>query len=254
MIRIIMHGACGHMGRVITDIVADDPDMEIVAGIDPAGLDMPYQVFSSCSECTTEADAIIDFSTASAVDSLLDFALEHHVPLVLCTTGLSEEQLTRVDEVSKSVPVLRSANMSLGINTMMDLLKKATRVFGDAGFDVEIVEAHHNRKLDAPSGTAIALADAVNEAADGRYEYVYDRSQRRQARDKKELGISAIRGGNIVGYHEVIFAGMDEVITLKHQATSRSVFAKGAVEAARFLADQKPGMYDMSDVIAAKTN
>ena len=177
MIRIIMHGACGHMGRVITDIVADDPDMEIVAGIDPAGLEMPYPVFKSCSECTVEADAIIDFSTASAVDSLLDFALEHHMPLVLCTTGLSEEQLTRVGETAKSVPVLRSANMSLGINTMMDLLKKATRVFGDAGFDVEIVEAHHNRKLDAPSGTAIALADAVNEAADGRYEYVYDRSQ-----------------------------------------------------------------------------
>ncbi len=252
MTRVIMHGACGYMGRVVTDIVAEDADMEIVAGIDPAGLEMPYPVFKTAAECTVEADVIIDFSTAAAIDSLLDFASEHSLPLVLCTTGLSEEQLGRVYEVSGSVPILRSANMSLGINTIIDLLNKATKVFGDAGFDVEIVEAHHSRKLDAPSGTAVALADAVNEAADGRYEYIYDRSQRRQARDKKELGISAIRGGNIVGYHEVIFAGTDEVITLKHQATSRAVFARGAVEAARFLASRKPGMYDMADVIASK--
>ncbi len=252
MIKAIMHGACGYMGRVITDIASQEPEIEIVAGVDPVAAQMPYPVFDSIDKCGVEADVIIDFSTASATNHLLDYAVEKGMGLVLCTTGLSDEQLKAVDEASKKTAILRSANMSLGINTILDLLNKATKVFGEAGFDVEIVEAHHNRKLDAPSGTALALADAVNEAADGKYEYVFDRSSRRQARDKKELGISAIRGGNIVGYHEVIFAGMDEVITLKHQATSRSVFAKGALEAAKFLAGKPAGMYDMSDVIAAK--
>ena len=166
-----------------------------------------------------------------------------------CTTGLSEEQLQEVEEASKKVAVLRSANMSLGINLLMQLLKEATKVLSPAGYDIEIVEKHHNQKLDAPSGTAIALADSINEAADGQYEYVYDRSQVRKKRDKKELGISAVRGGTIVGEHEVLFAGIDEVIEFKHTAYSRTVFGKGAVEAAKFLAGKEAGKYDMSDVV-----
>ena len=169
--------------------------------------------------------------------------------MVLCTTGLSDEQLARVEEVSKNVAVLKSANMSLGINTLMDLLKKATDVFAEAGFDIEIVEKHHNQKLDAPSGTALALADSINEASDGAYHYVYDRSQERKKRDSREIGISAVRGGTIVGDHDVIFAGTDEVITFEHRAYSRAVFGKGAIQAAKFLAGKPAGRYDMSDVI-----
>ena len=195
------------------------------------------------------ADVIVDFAAAAAVDALLDYSVEKQIPVVLCTTGLSDEQLARVKESSKKVAILKSANMSLGINTLMKLLKDAANVFAPAGYDIEIVEKHHNQKVDAPSGTAIALADSINEARGGEYEYVYDRSQVRKKRDKKEIGISAVRGGTIVGEHEVIFAGIDEVIEFKHTAYSKSVFAKGAVEAAKFLAGKPAGMYDMADVI-----
>ena len=174
------------------------------------------------------------------------------MPVVFCTTGLSEEQLNRVKEVSENTAILKSANMSLGINTLMELLKKAALVFAPAGFDMEIVEKHHNQKLDAPSGTALALADSLNEALDDKYDYKYDRSQERKKRDKYEIGISAVRGGNIVGEHDVIFAGQDEVITFSHTAYSKAVFAKGAVEAAKFLNGKEAGLYDMADVIAAK--
>ena len=195
------------------------------------------------------ADVIVDFAAAAAVGALLDYSVEKQIPVVLCTTGLSDEQLARVKESSKKVAILKSANMSLGINTLMKLLKDAANVFAPAGYDIEIVEKHHNQKVDAPSGTAIALADSINEARGGEYEYVYDRSQVRKKRDKKEIGISAVRGGTIVGEHEVIFAGIDEVIEFKHTAYSKSVFAKGAVEAAKFLAGKPAGMYDMADVI-----
>ncbi len=253
MTRIIMNGANGHMGQVITQIVSKDDDCEIVAGIDPyTEKKNDYPVFASPAECDVDADVIIDFSNAKAVDGLLDYAAEKQIPVVLCTTGLSDAQLAKVNDTSKKVAILRSANMSLGINTLLELLEKATKVFADAGFDVEIVEAHHNQKLDAPSGTALALADAVNDAADGRYTYIYDRHDRRQKRDANEIGISSIRGGNIVGEHEVIFAGEDEVITFKHQATSKAVFGKGAVEAAKFLKGKPAGLYDMRQVIAAK--
>ena len=169
---------------------------------------------------------------------------------MLCSTGFSREQLEGIDAASEKIAVLKSANMSLGINTLMDLLKRAAKILAPAGFDVEIVEKHHNQKLDAPSGTAIALADSVNEAMDGCYEYVYDRSGRREKRGEKELGISAVRGGTIVGEHEVIFAGTDEVIELKHTAYSRAVFGKGAVQAAKFLHGKGKGYYTMADVIA----
>lgn len=255
MTRIIMHGACGRMGRVISDIVKEDADAEIVAGVDIAGRDdAGYPVFTDINACDVEADVIIDFTTASAVDGLLDYAVKKNLPVVLCSTGLSTEQLDKVRETSSKIAILKSANMSLGVNTILGLLKSATKVFVPAGFDVEIVEQHHHNKLDAPSGTAIALADAINEAADGQFEYIYNRSDRRAARDKKELGISAVRAGSIPGTHDVIFAGQDEVIEIRHIAYSRSIFGVGAVSAAKFLAGKKPGMYDMQDVIAAQQN
>ena len=251
MVRVIMNGCNGKMGQVITGIAAGDEQVEIVAGIDVYdGIQNPYPVFADIKDCTVEADVIIDFSTAKAVDGLLDYVEEKRIPVVLCTTGLSAAQLNRVSEVAGKAAVLKSANMSLGINTIMKLLQQAVQVFGPAGYDVEIVEKHHNQKLDAPSGTAIALADSMNEVMDHQYEYIYDRSQRRQKRDAKELGISAVRGGTIVGEHEVIFAGTDEVIEIKHTAYSKAVFAKGAVEAAKYLAGKPAGLYNMSDVIA----
>ena len=250
MTRVIMHGCNGRMGQMITGIVENDPDVEIVAGVDVSDhIQNSYPVFRSISECDAQADVIIDFANASAVDVLLEYAAGRQIPVVLCTTGLSEAQLEHMKQASEKVAILKSANMSLGINTIMKLLKEITPLFAESGFDIEIVEKHHNQKLDAPSGTALALADSVNEALDNEYEYVYDRSQRREKRPKKEIGISAVRGGSIVGDHDVIFAGMDEVVTISHTAYSRAVFGKGAVAAAKFLANKGPGMYDMSDVI-----
>ena len=246
-----MHGCNGHMGQVITGIVAQDPDAEIVAGIDLVdNRDNGYPVFTNIWDCDVEADALIDFASPKATDNLLNYCVEKKLPVVLCTTGLSAEQLDKIREASREVAVLKSANMSLGINTLLSLLKDAAKVLAPAGFDMEIVEKHHNQKLDAPSGTALALADSINEAMDGQYEYVYDRSDRRQKRDAKELGISAVRGGTIVGEHEVIFAGEDEVIEFRHTAYSRAVFGKGAVEAAKFLKGKDAGYYNMQDVIA----
>ena len=253
MTRAIMNGCNGKMGQCITGICAQDPDIEIVAGIDTYdGIKNDYPVFKSLADCDVEADVIIDFSNAKAVDALIDHCVEKQIPVVLCTTGLSEEQLQKVEQAYEKVAILKSANMSLGINTLMELLKKAATVFAPAGFDMEIVEKHHNQKLDAPSGTALALADSMNDALEDAYTYKYDRSQERKKRDKYEIGISAVRGGNIVGEHEVIFAGQDEVIEFKHTAYSKAVFAKGAVEAAKFLNGKGAGHYDMADVIAAK--
>lgn len=253
MTKIIMHGCNGHMGQTITGIVEGTEDASIVAGIDLTGeMKNGYPVFKSLDECDVEADVIIDFSSAKAIDGLLDHCERTHMPLVLCTTGLDEAQLKRVEEVSKTTPLLRSANMSLGINTLFRLLEAAANVLVPAGFDMEIVEKHHNKKVDAPSGTAIALADVLKSVAGDDYHYVYDRSQVREKRDPKEIGLSAVRGGTIVGEHEVFFAGEDEVITIKHTAYSKAVFGKGAVEAAVFLADKAPGLYNMQDVIAAR--
>ena len=250
MIKILMHGCNGKMGRMITEIAKQDQDVEIVAGVDKyTAVANEYPVFETISECDVDADAVIDFSNAGAVDELLDYCVEKKLPVVLCTTGLSEEQLARVKEVSEKIAVLKSANMSMGINLLLKLLKDAAKVLAPAGYDMEIVERHHNQKLDAPSGTALALADSMNEAMENQYHYVYDRSQDRKKRDAKEIGISAVRGGTIVGDHEVIYAGTDEVIEFKHTAYSKTVFGKGAVEAAKFLAGKPAGMYDMSDVI-----
>lgn len=250
MIKIIMHGCNGKMGQVISGIVAEDPETEIAAGIDARDDGHnSYPVFTDINDCDVEADCLIDFSAAAAVDKMLDYCVEHKLPCVLCTTGLSGEQLQKVQEASEKVAVLKSANMSLGINMLLKLLKEAAGILAPAGFDIEIVEKHHNLKVDAPSGTALALADSINEELDKEYEYVYDRSGRREKRPKKEIGISAVRGGTIVGDHDVIFAGIDEVITFSHTAYSKAVFGKGAVQAAKFLAGKGAGLYSMGDVI-----
>lgn len=250
MVKIIMHGCNGRMGRVITDLVSQESEATIVAGVDKFGNSTgEFPVFDSIEKCDVSADVIIDFSNASAVDSVLDFAVEKKISVVLCTTGLSDDQLAKVKETSSKVAVLKSANMSVGVNVLMKVLRDAAPTLAAAGFDIEIVEKHHNQKLDAPSGTAIALADSINDSLNNEYEYVYDRSTRREKRPEKEIGISAVRGGTIVGDHDVIFAGLDEVVTLSHRAYSRSIFAKGAIEAAKFLSGKPAGMYDMSNVI-----
>ncbi len=251
MTKMIMHGCNGRMGHMIIDLVKEDENIEVVAGVDAFGESTyDFPVFKSLSECTVDADVIVDFSNASAVDGLLGHCVSKKIPAVLCSTGLSEEQLSKVKEASKSVAILKSANMSYGVNALLKVLREVSPLFAAAGFDIEIVEKHHNQKLDAPSGTAIALADSINESLNNEYEYVYDRSTRREKRPIKEIGISAVRGGTIVGDHDVIFAGKDEVVTLSHRAYSRAVFGKGAIEAAKFLAGKGAGMYDMADVLA----
>lgn len=250
MVKILMYGCCGHMGQVISDLAAADPDVEITAGVDIADKgNTDYPVYTDIHACQEDVDVVIDFSSAKAVDGLLDYCGEKKIPVVLCTTGLSEEQLARVEETAKKTAVLKSANMSLGINTLLKLVQDAAKVLAAAGFDMEIVERHHRLKVDAPSGTALALADSLNDAMGGEYKYIFDRSQKREKRTDKEIGISAVRGGTIVGDHDVIFAGPDEVIEFKHTAYSKAVFGKGAVEAAKFLAGKPAGRYDMSDVI-----
>ena len=250
MTKIIMLGCNGRMGQMITDMVKQDDECTIVAGIDIVdNRDNGYPVYTKLAECDVEADAIIDFTSATDFESRMDYAVDKQIPIIECSTGLSEEQMDYLKKASEKVAVLKSDNMSLGINLLMKLLKEAAVKLAGDGFDVEIVEKHHNQKLDAPSGTALALADSINEAMDDRYEYIYDRSQVRQKRDKKELGISAVRGGTIVGEHEVIFAGTDEVITFKHTAYSRAVFAKGSITAAKYLKGKAAGLYDMSDVL-----
>ena len=250
MTRIIMHGCNGHMGQVITGIVANDANAQIVAGIDlrDDGHNS-YPVFASLEECNVEADVIIDFASAKAEDTLVDYIKKTKIPAVICTTGLSDEQIASINEASKSVAILRSANMSLGINTLMKLLRTAADILANRGFDIEIVEKHHNQKLDAPSGTALALADCMNQVLDNEYDYTYDRSTVRQKRKHNEIGISAVRGGTIVGEHDVIFAGTDEVIQISHTAYSKAIFAKGAIDAAKYIAGKEAGMYNMADVI-----
>ena len=238
------------MGQVISALAAEDEELEIAAGIDlNTERKNGYPVFSSLDECTVEADVIIDFASAKAVDHLLDYCGRTGMPVVLCTTGLSEEQVRRVSETAEKTAVLRSANMSLGVNLLLKMVKEAAKVLASSGFDIEIVEKHHNRKVDAPSGTALALADSINEAMDRQYHYVCDRSSRREKRDAKEIGIQSVRGGSIVGEHDVIFAGQDEVVTFSHTAYSKAIFAKGAIAAAKFLKGKGAGLYDMADVI-----
>ena len=252
MTNIAICGANGKMGKTIYNCIQDRDDCKVVAGIDlytEQYADFP--IVAKPSELPVKPDVIIDFSNPASLDGLLEYCLSTGTPIVVASTGYSEEQIAKIKSAAEQVPVFFTFNMSLGINLLVDLAKRATKVLGDQ-FDIEIVEKHHNQKLDAPSGTALALADSMKEVLDDDYFYRYDRSQLRQKRDPKEIGISAVRGGTIVGEHEVIFAGEDEVIEFKHTAHSKAVFAKGAVEAAKFLAGKPAGMYDMRDVIAAK--
>lgn len=249
MVEVILHGCNGRMGQMLSGLIAEDEEMKVVAGIEPSGeAKNDYPVYKSFDELKETADVIIDFSTASAIDSLLDYCEKTHTPLVLCSTGLSEAQLDRVENLANESAVLVSANMSLGINVLLKLLKSVTGTLYGNGFDIEIVEKHHNQKLDAPSGTALALADVMKEELDD-ISYNLDRTKVRKKRERNEIGISAVRGGTIVGEHEVIFAGTDEVIEIKHTAYSRAIFAKGAMSAAKFLKGKNTGKYSMSDVI-----
>ena len=252
MVRIILNGCNGAMGKMLANIIAQDEQAQVVAGIDiTQAADTPFPVFESIKECDVEADALIDFTVSKITDMVLDQCAQKGLALVLATTGLSDEQLAHVQEAGKTIPIVQSYNMSLGINTLAKIVELITPVLADAGFDIEIVERHHRRKLDAPSGTAIMLGNAANKSLNGEYHFVFDRSERREKRDPKEIGFSAVRGGTIVGVHDVIYAGEDEVIELNHQAFSRGVFAKGAVQAAKFLQGKEPGVYTMRDVIGS---
>lgn len=249
MTRIILNGCNGKMGQVISRLVANDEDCEIVAGIDINDcLPNTYPVFTAFDDCKAEADVIVDFSHPSAFDSLVAFAKARHIPLIVATTGLSTEQREVLRVISSDLPVFFSANMSLGINLLISLAKKAAAVLSD-NFDIEIIEQHHNQKIDAPSGTALAIADGINEVLDAPYEYVYDRHNVRRKRRKSEIGLHAVRGGTIVGKHDVIFAGCDEIIELKHEASSKEVFAVGAVKAAKYMTGKPNGYYSMDDLI-----
>ncbi|MDD3173406.1 MAG: 4-hydroxy-tetrahydrodipicolinate reductase [Herbinix sp.] len=250
MTNIILRGCNGKMGQVITDIVDADDKLVIVAGIDVTQNRVnKYPVYQSFTKCNVKADVIIDFSTTNNLEEMLDFATQKRIGIVLCTTGFTKEQLTLINGASKKIPIFRSANMSLGVNLITKLLKEAAVILADAGFDIEIVEKHHNKKVDAPSGTALLLADTMNEVLNNEYNYKYDRSEERVMRSKKEIGICAVRGGTIVGEHEIIFAGTDEVIEIKHTAYSKAIFAKGAVQAAKYLSGKSAGMYSMSDLM-----
>lgn len=249
MIRIILSGCNGKMGRVITSCVAERADCKIVAGFDiNTERHANYPVYAKPSNCQIEADVIIDFSHPSALDGVLLYAYEHKLPVVVATTGLFEEQIEEVKKLSKLLPIFYSGNMSIGISLVSELARKAASVLGNE-FDIEILEKHHNQKIDAPSGTALMLADAVSEGVEYQPKYVFDRHKVRQKRGKAEIGISSIRGGTIVGEHDVIFAGHDEMITISHTAMSKEIFAVGAINAALFLTTCKPGLYCMQDLV-----
>ena len=254
MIQILLSGCRGRMGRVITDMVQDDPTLRIAAGLDPsAGAPLPYPVFASPMEYTGAADCILDFSSPAALDDLLRYATAHRIPIVLATTGYSPAQLEQIQAAAAQIPIFRSANMSIGINVLIDLVRRAAAAL--EGYDIEVIERHHNQKVDAPSGTALMLANAAAEALPYQPEYVYDRSGRRARRDPREIGLSAVRGGTIVGEHTVLFAGHDEVIELHHSAQSRELFATGAIRAVKYLARvSQPGMYDMQRLLHDELN
>ena len=250
MVKIFLNGCCGRMGKAIANLCYNNPDYKIVAGgdiIENKNYDFP--VYTSLSECTEDFDVIIDFSNAKAVPTILEFALSRKKPFICCTTALSDDTVSAILSASEKIAVFKSANMSLGINMMVELCKQATRILYPE-FDIEIVEAHHNRKLDAPSGTAMMIASAIDQEISDNVEYVYDRHSVNKARSKNEIGISSIRGGNIVGEHSAMFISDEEILTISHSAQTRDVFAKGALTAAKFMAGKEKGYFTVSDVIA----
>ena len=250
MIRIIMNGCNGKMGQVITRLAAEDKDCEIVAGVDiNTSIQNTYPIYTSLDEFDGDADVVIDFSHPSCLTGVLEYCKKKKLPVILSTTGFTPEQKEEFKAASSEIPVFFSANMSLGINLLIALAKKATKLL-EGNFDIEIIEKHHNQKIDAPSGTALAIADAIDETLSYPAEYIYDRHNVRRKRGQHEIGIHAVRGGTIVGEHEVLFAGTDEVIELKHSAHSKEVFAVGAIKAAKFITSKPAGMYNMNDLIA----
>lgn len=251
MIKAILCGASGKMGRFIAASAENDSEFKIAAGIDKVNYGAGFPIFPSFDDVDIKADVIIDFSHTALLDSLLAYAERTSTPAVIATTGYSDAQIEKIKKASENVPIFFSFNMSIGINLLSSLAKKAAAILGN-DFDIEIVEKHHNQKIDAPSGTAIMLANAVNSVFDDKLNYEYDRHSKRQKRPKNEIGIHSVRGGTIVGEHEVIFAGHDEVITLSHSAQSKEVFAVGAIRAAKFLYGKTAGIYDMNDVIDFK--
>lgn len=255
MVRIAINGCNGRMGQAISSLILNDSEGQygcsIAYGIDVADtVSNPYPVFKSISEVPSDldVDCIIDFSHYSVVRAIIEFAISRATPIVVATTGITPEDKLFMKEAATKIPLFYAANYSIGICVLKDLVRRASLLLGDS-FDVEIVEKHHNKKLDAPSGTALALADAVNAVNDEKYEYIYDRHSRSAKREKSEIGISSVRGGNIIGDHDVIFAGENEVIEISHKAMSRSVFANGAIRAAAFLADKPIGSYDMESML-----
>ncbi|MDP4093944.1 MAG: 4-hydroxy-tetrahydrodipicolinate reductase [Bacillota bacterium] len=252
MIDILLSGCNGKMGQVITRLTEGMDDLKIAAGYDKfTAVKNNYPVFSDLKDCKVKIDVMIDFSNPEALDSVLDYAVSRKVPLVLATTGLNQIQQKSVENASKQIAVFMTANMSLGINLLIDLVKKAAKLL-EENFDIEIVEKHHNQKLDAPSGTALTIADEINSALENKCEYIYDRHSRRKKRGKKEIGIHAVRGGTIVGEHSVIFAGNDEIIEINHTAMSKDVFGIGALRAAKFMSGKEHGIYGMKELISDK--
>ncbi len=248
MVSVILSGANGKMGHVVADLILNNEDCKIVAGVDINGKsECDFPVYKSFDDVT--GDVIIDFSNPSALDNILSFAIKNKTGVVLATTGYSKEHIDKIKEASKLIPIFFTFNMSLGINLLVNLAKKAYSVLGES-FDIEIIEKHHNQKIDAPSGTAIMLAEAINEEANNAYDFVFDRHNVRHARNNKELGIHTVRGGTIVGEHEVIFAGKDEIVTLAHSARSKDIFAVGSIKAACFIKGKPPGLYNMAHLIS----
>lgn len=249
MINILITGAGGKMGRALALCAAEDPEIKIICGVDRADCNADFPVYRSFADIRETPDVVIDFSNPSLLSDLLEFCTKKHIPLVIATTGYTEAQTEQIKAAAKKIPLFFTFNMSVGINLLCCLAKKAAAILGDA-FDIEIVEKHHNQKIDAPSGTALMLANAINREFGDKKHYEYDRHSRRQKREKSEIGIHSVRGGTIVGEHEVIFAGHDEVITLSHSAGSKEIFAAGALKAAKFLQNKNAGLYDMTGVIS----
>lgn len=248
MVKVLLSGCNGKMGQVITRIAHYREDVKITAGFDiNPSVSNDFPVFTSLQECNVAVDVIVDFSHPSALQNILDYAVSRKIPLVIATTGISDELVSKIKQAAASTPILYSANMSLGVNLLLELVQKAAKLLY-TNFDIEIIERHHNQKIDAPSGTALALADAINKALPEKYRYVYDRHTRRVKRSKDEIGIHAVRGGNIAGEHTVIFAGNDEIIELRHSANSKEIFGVGALKAAVFMHNKAPGFYTMRDM------
>lgn len=248
--KVLLHGCNGRMGQVLVRLISEASDMEVVCGVDsfPEKYNNNFPVYENLEEATEDVDILIDFSNHSCIDNIIKFGKQRGLPLIICTTGFTPEESSLMLDASKFIPIFNSANMSIGVNILISLVEQAAKSLYE-DFDIEIIEKHHNQKLDSPSGTALMIADAINSTLDNEYDYVYGRHSKTQKRTKKEIGIHAIRGGSIVGEHQVIFAGGGEVIEVNHSALSRDVFGYGALAAGRFMLNKKPGMYNMDDVL-----